>query len=99
MRLWRRIGLRGRLALALSLVAAVSVVLATVLANGGLHSRLDQFAQERLQGAATHGAELAALFYRRDGGWTPTAATDLGHAAALNGYRLVVTDTTGHPVA
>lgn len=99
MTLWRRIGLRGRLALALATVAVVSVALATVLANGGLRSRLDQFAQDRLQGAATHSAQLAAGFYRRDGRWTPAIAAELGHLAAMNGYRLAVTDAAGRPVA
>jgi two-component system sensor histidine kinase BaeS len=98
MRLWRRLGLRARLGLALAAVAVVSVALATVLANGGLHSQLDQFARDRLQGAATHSAELAAGFYRAAGRWTPRTATQLGHLAAMNGYELAVSDASGHPV-
>jgi two-component system sensor histidine kinase BaeS len=97
MRLWSRIGLRGRLGLALAAVAMISVALATVLANGGLHSRLDQFARERLQGAATHSADLAAGLYRRDGQWTPAIATEIRHLAELNGYRLSISDAPGLP--
>jgi two-component system sensor histidine kinase BaeS len=98
MRLWQRIGLRGRLGLALAAVAVVSVALATVLADRGLHSRLDQFAQDRLQGAATHTAELAARFYRPDGRWTEGTADQLGHLAEMNGYLLAITDHAGRPV-
>jgi two-component system sensor histidine kinase BaeS len=81
MRLRQRIGLRGRLGLALASVAVVSVALATVLADRGLHSRLDQFAHDRLHGAATHSAQLAARFYRADGRWTTDTATQLAHLA------------------
>jgi two-component system sensor histidine kinase BaeS len=94
----RRIGLRGRLALALAGVAVVSVALATVLADRGLDSRLDQFARDRLHATATHSAELAAGYFRRDGHWTPGAATQLRHLAAMNGYGLVLYRPSGRPV-
>jgi len=99
MKLWRRIGLRGRLGLALAAVAIVSVALATVLSDQGLHSRLDQFARDRLQAAANHSAQLAAGFYQRDGQWTSQAATQLGHLAEMNGYRLGLADATGRQIA
>lgn len=98
MTLWSRIGLRGRLGLALAAVAIVSVALATVLADRGLHSRLDQFAQDRLQAAATHSAELAAGFYGRQGRWTTATATQLAHLAEMNGYRIAINDAAGRPV-
>ena len=98
MTLWQRVGLRGRLGLALAAVAMVSVALATVLSGRGLHSRLDQFAQDRLQEAAGHSAELAAEFYRGEGRWTASTATQLTHLAEMNGYRIAVTDATGRPV-
>ena len=98
MRLWRRIGLRGRLALALVTVAVVSVALATVLANGGLHSRLDQYAQDRLAAAADHSALLAAGLYRRHRSWTQADVTQLGHLAEMNGYRLSVSNAAGQDV-
>ena len=98
MRLWRRAGLRGRLALALVTVAVVSVALATVLANGGLHSRLDQYAQDRLHAAADHSALLAAGLYRRNQRWTPADVAELGHLAEMNGYRLSVYDLAGRSV-
>ena len=97
MRPVQRIGLRGRLALALATVAIVSVALATVLANAGLHGRLDQFAKDRVLAAATHSAELAASVYRRDHGWSGAAVTQLRHIAAMNGYRLALTDVKRRP--
>lgn len=98
MRAWSRIGLRGRLGLALATVAILSVALATVLAGRGLHSRLDQFAHDRLQAAATHSASLAASSYRSRGRWTASSATQLTHLAEMNGYRIAVNDAAGHPV-
>jgi len=94
-RLWRRVGLRERLAFALAAVAVLSVAVATVLADAGLDSRLNQFARERLQTAATHTAELAAGLYGAQGRWTPGVVTDLGHLAEMNGYRLAVLDSGG----
>ena len=71
-RAWGRVGLRGRLALALALVALLSVALSTVLADTGLTSRLDQAARERMHSAAMHTAELAGGLYEEQGGrWTP----------------------------
>ncbi len=99
MRLWDRVGLWSRLALALATVAIISVALATVLANAGLHGRLDQFARERLRGAAAHSAHLAAGYYSDAGQrWTLGDAVELSHLAAMNGYRLAITDAGGRPV-
>lgn len=98
MRLWRRIGLRGRLALSLAAVAVVSVALATVMANRGLHSRLEQFAQERLQKAAVHSAGLASGHYERQGRWTAGVAEELEHLAQMNGYLLAITSADDRPV-
>ena len=94
-RLWRRVGLRERLAFALAAVAVLSVAVATVLADAGLDSRLNQFARERLQTAATHTAELATGLYGAQGRWTPGVVTELGHLAEMNGYRLAVLDSNG----
>ena len=94
-RLWRRVGLRERLAFALAAVAVLSVAVATVLADAGLDSRLNQFARERLQTAATHTAELATGLYGAQGRWTPGVVTELGHLAEMNGYRLAVLDSGG----
>ena len=95
-RAWGRVGLRGRLALALALVALLSVALSTVLADTGLTSRLDQAARERMHSAAMHTAELAGGLYEEQGGrWTPATLTELGHLAAIGGYGIAVYDTRG----
>ena len=98
MKLLGRFGLRGRLALALAGVAVVSVALATVLADRGLDSRLDQFARDRLHATATHSADLAAAAFRREGRWTSATATELRHLAAMNGYGLVLYSPSGRAV-
>ena len=96
----RRVGLRGRLALALAGVALLSVGLSMVLADTGLTSRLEQSARERLRSAAEHTAQLAAVLYeqQRDG-FTPEALTELRHATGISGYQLAVYDPSGRLLA
>ena len=86
----RPLSLGARITVALVAVALLGVGLATVLADRGLNSRLDQFAHERLDAAARHSAELAAGFYLRDGRWTQAARSELEHLAEMNGYRLTL---------
>jgi two-component system sensor histidine kinase BaeS len=94
---WKRVGLRGRLALALAAVALLSVALATVLADSGLNSRLDQSARERLHSAAGHTAQLAgSLYEQQHEQWTAPTLAELGHLAGISGYRVVVYDPAGH---
>jgi two-component system sensor histidine kinase BaeS len=93
---WKRVGLRGRLALALAAVALLSVALATVLADSGLNSRLNQSARERLYAAAGHTAQLAAgLFAQQHDQWTAQTLAELGHLAGISGYRVAVYGPTG----
>ena len=91
-----RLGLPVRLGIALAAVAVMSVAVATILSDAGLDSRLNQFARERLQTAATHTADLAANLYRGQGGWTSPVVADLGHLAEMDGYRLALSDGAGH---
>jgi len=93
---WKRVGLRGRLALALAAVALLAVALATVLADSGLNSRLDQSARERLRAAADHTAQLAAgLYEQQHGQWTAQTLAELDHLAGISGYRVAVYDPAG----
>jgi two-component system sensor histidine kinase BaeS len=95
MNAWERVGLRGRLMLALAGVAVLSVALATVLADAGLNSRLDQSARERLRTAAGHTAQLAAgLYEQQHNQWTGRTLTELSHLAGISGYRVAVYDPT-----
>ena len=88
---WKRVGLRGRLALALAAVALLSVALATVLADSGLNSRLNQSARERLHAAAGHTAQLAAgLYAQQHDQWSAQTLAELGHLAGISGYRVAV---------
>lgn len=85
-----RLGLRARLALALCAVAVLAVGLATLLANAGVGSRLDDAAHARLDRSGAHMAEVAAAVVGAEGGWTPAATVVLRHLAALDGLGLVV---------
>jgi two-component system sensor histidine kinase BaeS len=96
MNAWRRVGLRGRLALALAAVALLSVALATVLADSGLNSRLNQSARERLHAAAGHTAQLAAgLYVQQHDQWSAQTLAELGHLAGISGYRVAVYGPAG----
>ena len=89
----KRLGLRGRLALALAAVAIAAVALATVLANSGLGGQLDESAEQRLTDAATHVGDIAAEVYAREDGWTPAARRELVHLGAIDGLRVEVRGT------
>lgn len=93
---WSRVGLRGRLALALAAVALLSVALATVLADSGLNSRLGESARERLHTAAGHTAQLAAgLYAQQQDRWTAQTLAELEHLAGISGYRVALYDPAG----
>jgi two-component system, OmpR family, sensor histidine kinase BaeS len=96
---WKRVGLRGRLALALAGVALLSVGLSMVLADSGLHSRLDQAARERLRAATGHTAQLAAGLYQQQHAWSAQTVTELSHVAAVSGYRVSLYDASGRVLA
>ncbi len=82
-----RLGLRARLAIAFVGVAVLAVGLATFLSNRGLHPRVTASAEARLERSAEHFADVAAVVYREEGGWTPQAKQTLGHLALLEGLR------------
>jgi len=94
-----RFGLRARLALALVGVAVLAVGLATLLANRGLHPRVSEAAQSRLERSGQHFAEVAAAVYREEGGWTPQAKRTLGHLALLDGLRFRLDGPLPEPAA
>jgi two-component system sensor histidine kinase BaeS len=88
------------LALALVAVATLAIGVATVLGDSGLKPRLNETAQARLERAAMHFAEVAAVVYAESGGWQNAKPT-LRHLAALdelharvsaNGRVVVLTD-------
>lgn len=86
----RRLGLRGRLVIALATVAVGAVMIATLLANSGLESQLDASAERRLDQIAAHMAEVGAEVYAREGSWTPAARRELTHLAAIDDLLVVV---------
>ena len=90
MRTLARLGLRARLAIALVSVAVLTVGLATLLANRGLHPLVDDAARARLQRSAEHMADVAAAVYEDEGGWSSDARKTLGHLAELDGVQIAV---------
>lgn len=95
MSIWRRTGLTTRIAIALAAVAVASVGISTVLANLGLHNRVDQASEARAAAATKHAAEVAAALYARDDNWTPQTRAELVHAASIGGYRLTLIESGG----
>ncbi|MBJ7354326.1 MAG: HAMP domain-containing histidine kinase [Thermoleophilaceae bacterium] len=94
MSIWRRTGLTTRIAIALAAVAVASVGISTVLANLGLHNRVDQASEARTTAATTHAAEVAAALYAREGKWTPQTRAELEHAASIGGYSLTLIESS-----
>jgi two-component system sensor histidine kinase BaeS len=94
----RSLGLVPRLALAMGVVALLSVGIATVIVNRGADGRLEEFARDRLRASAMHGAELAAEFHRRDGGWSAAVTAELEHIARAGEVELELRDRDGRRV-
>lgn len=94
-----RLGLRARLAVGFVAAAVLAVALAAFLGNLGLAPRINEAAHLRLDRSAQHAAELTAAVYRDDGGWTPGAARQLEHLAALDDLRLRVRLRDGRVLA
>ena len=99
MRVFTRFGLRARLALALVGVAVLAVGIATILANRGLHPRVSEAAESRLERSAEHFAEVAAAVYGEQGGWTPQATQTLQHFARVDGLRFSLGGTLPAPAS
>ena len=89
-----RLGLRARLALALVGVAVLSASLSTLLSNRGLEPLVEDAARSRLQRSAEHMAELAAVVYEDEGGWSPNARETLSHLSRLDGLSISLRDGT-----
>ena len=89
-----RLGLRARLALALVGVAVLSASLSTLLSNRGLDPLVEDAARSRLQRSAEHMAELAAVVYADEGGWSRDARETLSHLSRLDGLSIFVRDGT-----
>lgn len=93
------VGLRARVALALVCMAVLAVGTATVLANIGLPSRVNEAAEARLERQATHLAAVAAMFYEADGRWTDEHVRAVTHLAKANDLRVEVRDADGTALA
>jgi signal transduction histidine kinase len=93
--MFRRLGLRARLAIALVGIAVLAVGLATLLANRGLDPLVSDAARSRLQRSAGHMAEIVGAVYRDEGGWTANARTTIFHLAELDGLKVRIGTADG----
>jgi len=91
----KNLSLRTRLAVALVGTALLAVGLATLLVQRGLHPRLSDAAEARLDSSANRLAEIASGFYGVNGGWTTQSVHDLEHLALLNRLDLELVDARG----
>jgi two-component system sensor histidine kinase BaeS len=89
-----RVGLRARLAVALVAVAALAVGFATFFSYRGLHPRLEETAQARLERSAVHFAEVTAAAYQQAGS-LESARPELRHLAQLDDLRAEVRTPSG----
>jgi two-component system sensor histidine kinase BaeS len=94
-----RLGLRGRLIIALVGVALLSPDLVALYANVNLTSHLQSAAQARLAQSASHFSAAAAAAYGENDAWTPAAVNTLRHLAALDDLRLTLYGGAGERLA
>lgn len=90
--------LRARLSLAFAAVAALAVLLVTLLVNWFLVNRFAAYVQENLRNRAQQVASSLEASYRREGGWNSTAVTQLAHLSMLEGLRIELRDADGRCV-
>jgi len=89
------LGLRARLAIALVALAALAVGLATLLSHRGIHPRLQDAADARLERSAQQVAAEAEDLYTRDGEWTPVELHSIQHLALLNHLTISIREADG----
>ena len=93
-----RLGLRGRLILALVGVALLAAALTTLFSTVNLQAHVKSAAEVRLARTATHFSEVASVLYRENGGWTPASLGLLRHIAQADGLAVKVVDGAGEVV-
>jgi two-component system sensor histidine kinase BaeS len=98
-KLFARLGLRARLAIALVGIAVLAVGLATLLANRGLHPRVSAAAQARLDRSAERFAEVAAQLYRQAGRWQQADLSSLARLSMMNGLASTLSTADGAVIA
>ena len=90
-----RLGLRGRLAIALVGTAALAVGIATIVADRGIGDELRDYGAAHRAMAVAHVSNLAAKMYERDGRWSRASVAELDHMTKTNGYALMLYDGRG----
>lgn len=88
--------LRGRLSLAFTLVALLSVAVAGVLVNTSFRWRFEKYVKGGLDQHADRLARIAGDLLDREGTWTAGAAVQMTHWAVLDDLQISLDDTNGH---
>ena len=90
--------LRGRLTLSYVLVALLSVVLVSVLANGVLESSFRRYVRDGLEKSARQVVAQIGAQIGPDGSWDETAISAIGMSALEQGMIVKVSSLTGNTV-
>lgn len=80
------LGLRARLVAGFVGIAALAILVATVLTSVGLHGRFDAYLERRTEDAARSAVSAAEATYADGGGWSGDAVDVLAHELVLTGY-------------
>jgi two-component system sensor histidine kinase BaeS len=89
-----RLGIVGRLALAMGAIAIGSVTLSMALAYDAMGDRLDRLAQAHRQSSAVRMAAIAADQRRADG-WSPAVVAEIRSHARAAGFAITLRDARG----
>ena len=90
-----RLGIAGRLALAMGAIAVGSVTLSMALAYDTVDNRLDRLARAHVQSSAVRVAAIAARLHETDV-WSPVVVAELRQRTSAAGFDITLTDARGH---
>jgi signal transduction histidine kinase len=79
-------------------IAILAADMATIYSNLNLDRRVSSAAEARLLQSAVHFAEVAALIYGENDGWTREGVATLRHVAEIDDLAVRITDAAGNVV-
>jgi hypothetical protein len=91
----RRLGLVGRLAVATTAIAVVSVGLSVGLFYDTLDGRLDRLARAHVESSASRVAAITGGLYKGEGGWSPVVLSEVHQRAHAAGFDIRLRDERG----
>src|SRR4051794_24378465 len=94
-----RVGLGGRLALTMGVIAVAAVGISMALVYHALDGRLNGLAQAHVESSAVRVAAVTADDYRTSGGWSSSVLRGLGERSRVSGFDVTLTDATGRTLS